>query len=223
MTLVRICDYFVKSRLSYGLCCFLDCPSSVKLVENSLAKDMKGILGLPTNTSHRRLYVLLGEPDLEIRLAIRLLKNWHVYKRQFEDYPKMYEKTLLKYFSNDNLYKEDEFKSEDIKKALFKENIKAKAIGFMNVEIRANHDSWIKTKLFTYSDKRNFHLIRYLSHTTRATNLLLFPHCECGITGDRTIQHTVNNCKLTLIDREKTLLELNTIYERNKLNKKKKL
>ena len=38
MTLVRICDYFVKSRLSYGLCCFLDCTSSVKLVENSLAK-----------------------------------------------------------------------------------------------------------------------------------------------------------------------------------------
>ena len=76
ISLVRIIDYFVKSRLSYGLCYFLDCPSSMKKIElASFAQHPKKIFGLPIYTSHRRLHVTFGEPDLNVRLALRLLRT----------------------------------------------------------------------------------------------------------------------------------------------------
>jgi hypothetical protein len=54
-SLLRISDYFVKSRLSYGLSCFLDNKSAMKAIENTLLKHLKSIFDLPQKTSHRRL------------------------------------------------------------------------------------------------------------------------------------------------------------------------
>jgi hypothetical protein len=86
-TLLRLVDYIVKSRLSYGLCCFIDNHSAMVTLENALSKHMKSIFGLPRETSHRRLRLTLGEPDLKVRLACRLIKYWHRYKEHFGDYP----------------------------------------------------------------------------------------------------------------------------------------
>ena len=75
----------------------------MRSIEKSLLKHLKSIFDLPENTSHRRLQVFLGEPDLRIRLSIRLLKNWHKYKKHFGEEPEIVKKALKKYFSEDIL------------------------------------------------------------------------------------------------------------------------
>ncbi len=59
---IRIIDYFVKSRLSYGLCCFLASIGIMKLIDNTLSTHIKSIFGLPKSTSHELLRVVIGEP-----------------------------------------------------------------------------------------------------------------------------------------------------------------
>jgi hypothetical protein len=76
-SLLRIIEYFVKSRLSYGVSCFLDVKPQMAKLNLLLLQHLKSMFGLPINTSHRRLQIVLGEPDIHIRLVVRLLKNWH--------------------------------------------------------------------------------------------------------------------------------------------------
>jgi len=82
-SLIRIIDYFIKSRISYGLCCFLDNPSAMKKLEDTLVRHLKSIFDLPKSTSHRRILATLGESEIKMRLAVRLLKNWHKYRKNF--------------------------------------------------------------------------------------------------------------------------------------------
>ncbi len=56
------------------------------------------------NTSHRRILATLGEPEIKMRLAVRLLKNWHKYRENFGEFPTLYEATLLSYFDKAHLY-----------------------------------------------------------------------------------------------------------------------
>jgi hypothetical protein len=76
MSLIRIIDYFVKSRISYGLCCFLDNAAIINRVETILVKHLRSIFGLPQNTSEKKLRLTIGEPRIVCRLAVRMLRIW---------------------------------------------------------------------------------------------------------------------------------------------------
>ena len=53
-TLIRIVDYFVKSRLSYRLSCFMDSPATIKKIYLTLSRHLKKIFGLTTNNNGAR-------------------------------------------------------------------------------------------------------------------------------------------------------------------------
>jgi hypothetical protein len=89
-SLIRLIEYFVRSRLSYGMCCFLDQKATMGRIHTTIIKHIKAIFGLPKNTSHERLQLVLGIPELKYRLAVFLLKNWHKYKDHFGVYPEYY-------------------------------------------------------------------------------------------------------------------------------------
>ena len=80
----------------------------MKMIDKRLMKHLKGIFSLPTNTSHDRLQLTLGEANVSYRLAVRLLKNWFKYKNHFDEYPEIYRGVLLKYFSNEEVETEKE-------------------------------------------------------------------------------------------------------------------
>jgi len=104
MSLIRIIDYFVKSRISYGLCCFLENAAIINRLETILVKHLRSIFGLPQNTSEKKFRLTIGEPRIVRRLAVRMLKIWHKYKMLFGEFHLFYEKVLRKYFSLDELY-----------------------------------------------------------------------------------------------------------------------
>jgi hypothetical protein len=223
MSLLRLIDYFVKSRLSYGMCCFLDNKRAMKDLQRTLLVHLKSILGLPTNTSHDRLQATFGEPDLKLRLAVRLLKNWYKYYDHYEEYPTIYEDTLLKYFSKDELFlspedREDKKIFSQLKRKLIDQNIREK---FPDFNVRNEHCEFLKKKIFCHPDKRDFLIIRFFTHATVATNERLFPKCKCG--EDNTPRHSTDECELDYIDRKKYLKRFNEIYKEMGLNMKESI
>jgi hypothetical protein len=57
------------------------------------------IFGFPPNTSQDRLRIILGEPNIEMKLANRQLKIFHKYKRHFKESHSEHRNQLIKYFS----------------------------------------------------------------------------------------------------------------------------
>ncbi len=217
-SLTTICDYFVKSRLSYGLSCFFDNESAMRSIEKSLLKHLKSIFDLPKNTSHRRLQVFLGEPDLRIRLSIRLLKNWHIYKKHFREEPEIVKKALKKYFSVDILNSQTA-EYDELKSTLINKNLKEKGEKeHLGVSLRDNHKEFLKKYLFCYPDKRDYLLIKFFTRTCRVTNTRLFQKCTaCG--EDNTVEHASNSCKekMTEEERRKDTEEFKILFQKAKI------
>jgi hypothetical protein len=195
----------------------------MKRLEDVLARHLKSIFGLPANTSHRRMLATLGEPEIKMRLAVRLLKNWHKYRENFGEFPTLYEPTLLKYFEKKDLYPEKigEVDFQALRNKLINENIRESAKEFLPVEVRDGHREFLKKNIFSWCDLRNWHAIRYFTLTTRGGNARLFPVCGCGATN--TPDHGANDCTEILKNREKIVKEFNTLFEKAGLPKKKNL
>lgn len=156
----------------------------------------------------------LGEPEIKVRLAVRLLKNWYKYKENFGVFPTLYEGTLLKYFEPKYLSfdKVEEVDFVFLKNKLIDENIKESAKEFLPVEIRSGHREFLKKHLFSWCDLRNWHAIRYFTHTTKGTNERLFPVCGCG--ADNTPDHGANHCSQILKDRNKIVSKFDNLFRK---------
>ena len=229
-SLVRIVNIFVKSRLSYGLCCFLDSPACMKALDNSLLRHLKSIFGLPKLTSHKLIRVVLGEPELRTRLSLRLLKNWHKHKKHYGTYPDMYAKTLLNYFSIFDLYPTNEGlenirkKYWDMKAAMFSTSVGKVAKDYLNISIRHEHSEYLKKYIFNFPDLRNFLVIRYFTNTTRGTSKRLFPRCgHEGCFKANYPSHAANDCVFFKKFRENKIKEIEKIFKRNGLKLEKNL
>ena len=94
-SLLVLIDYFIKSRLMYGMCLFMETKRNLDRLNKTVMRHIVHMLGLPNNTSHDRLRIILGEPDIETKLAIRLLKIYHKYKKHFSESPEEYRNQLL--------------------------------------------------------------------------------------------------------------------------------
>jgi hypothetical protein len=96
--LMVLIEYFIKSRLLYGMCLFMWTRKVLSRLDGTLMKHIEKMFNLPGNTSHDRLRIILGEPNVEYRLAIRLLKIYHKYRKHFGADPIRFRGVLLKYF-----------------------------------------------------------------------------------------------------------------------------
>jgi hypothetical protein len=155
----------------------------MKAIENTLLKHLKSIFDLPENTSHRRLQVVLGEPDLRVRLSVRLLKNWHKYKEHFEEEPEVVKQILKTYFIHDDLERTSSTTQyEEIKRTLINKNLSSGKGNeeYLGVTLKENHKEFLKKYVFCYPDKRDNLVMKYFTRTCRITNTRLFPMCECG-------------------------------------------
>ena len=63
-----IFGYFHKSRLLYGLPCFIDQKSWINRIDKIMVKNIKKLLKLPNRTNNERIKISLGLPDLNIYL-----------------------------------------------------------------------------------------------------------------------------------------------------------
>ena len=206
-SLIRIIEYFVKSRLSYGISCFLEVKTQINRIDLILLQHIKSLFGLLINTSHKRLQLTLGEPEIRIRLAIRLLKNWYKYHDHFHEYPEKMRSTLELYFSTIELSSPCDYNK--LKSKLIHENlIKIGNELKEDIKIRYDHRKFLRSYVFTYPDKRDFLVIRFFTKTTRSTNERLFEICQCGM--ENSGRHAVDVCELTMTRKERE--EYRSIY-----------
>ena len=196
-SLLRISEYFVKSRLSYGTSCFLDMKLQIDKLNSVLLDHLKSVFGLPSGTSHGRLQLVLGEPDIHIRLAIRLLKNCHKYWEHFKEFPEKLRPTLEKYFTQEEIAGPCDY--EALKARLIHENLLKINSEYTEHKIRYEHKEFLKKFVFTHPDKRDFYLVRFFTNTTKGTNKRLFPKCICG--EDNDARHGLDECKTLLSDK----------------------
>ena len=209
-SLLLIVEYFVKSRLSYGLSCFLDVKTEMKKLNLVLLEHLKSIFKLPKNTSHKRIQMVLGEPDIHVRLAMRLLKNWHKYQAHFGEFPELMRPVLLTYFSQEELKTAQDY--ETLKNRMIDQNMQLINQGYTEHQIRKDHRGFLKKFVFNHPDNRDFYLIRFFTNTTQGTNRRLFPVCICG--EDSNPRHGLDECQKLLdsatrakhIERAKRLL-----------------
>jgi len=193
-SMIRIIEYFVKSRLSYGVSCFLDIESEIRKLHLVLIQHIKSLFGLPINTSHKRLQLVLGEPDIQVSLAVRLLKNWHKYCEHYGEEPEKLKPALKKYFTDEELAGPCDYKA--LKVRLTHNNLLEINKSYPEHKIRFNHREFLNKYVFTHPDKRDFYLIRFFTNTTKGTSARLFPKCVCG--EDNEAKHGLDDCKLLL-------------------------
>ena len=98
---------------------------------------------------------------------------------------------------------------------MINDNIRKNAKEYLPCEIRDNHREFLKKYIFCYTDLRNFHVIRYFTHTTKGTATRLFPVCDCGM--PNSPEHGANECTKKLEDREIIKRSLDEVFRRNKL------
>jgi hypothetical protein len=197
-SLLRIIESFVKSRLSYGISCFLDDRLCIDKINSVLFDHIKSLFDLPGNTSHNRLQLALGEPSITCRLAVRALKNWHKYFEHFREFPIELKPTLEKYFTSEELSSPCDYNS------LFDRltnNEMKKISAQYKILIRSDHRKYLKKYMYTYPDKRDYYLIRFFTNTTKATNERLVEICVCGETNNG--EHSLNKCEKIMNDEER--------------------
>jgi hypothetical protein len=222
-SLIRIINYFVKSRLTYGLCCFLYNRTAINKLQHTLISHLKSIFDLVTNTSHLRIQIVLGEPDIHIRLAMRLLKNYFKYVRHFREIPGIYVEILKQYYGEDfdSIESNTNMKYKTILNDQIDKNLKAIGEKY-EIEIRNNHREFLKNYVFVFPDRFDYLIIKFFLKTTKLNNTRLFSVCE-KCQQDNTQEHALNDCYEQKIDRIKLMRQIDEIFIRNKIKLKSNL
>ena len=213
-SLLRIFEYFVKSRVSYGISCFMDDSTQINRLSTVLFEHLKSLYGLPVNISHKRLQLVLGEPDIQVRLAIRLLKNWHKYVDHFKEAPEKLRPVIEKYFEA-NVITSPVCDYNALKSEMIHRNLVKISKDYPEHRIRVDHREFLKKYVFTHPDKRDFFLIRFFTNSTKGTCNRLFPKCICG--DDNDARHGLDKCAelLSDADRKEYSLKMSKLIARS--------
>ena len=221
--LMVLIEYFIKSRLLYGMSLFIDTQKNIYRLDKCMMSHMKTILGCKYNTSHEKLRLMVGEPEIKIRLALRLLKTYHKFIQHFNYEPMKFKRMLKSYFDDEDI--------DDINinySALSSNMINAnlseifdRNFGNFNMKLRRNHRGFVRKYIFSSWNIKDYYFLKYIGKTCRATNDRLFPICKCGknnITG-----HVANHCLevMTRQLRNKYKTKLDELYRKmNKFTRK---
>jgi hypothetical protein len=142
------------------------------------------IFGLPTNSSQDRLRIILGEPNIEMKLAIRQLKIFHKYPRHFKESSSEHRNQLIKYFSMEVV--DGECDNEEYARLGYELEQKNLAEIFGNyyadlgMKLRKGHRKFIRTYKYKSSNIKNYCFLRYIGNMCKTTNRRLFTDYVCG-------------------------------------------
>ena len=200
-SLINLSMYYQRSRVIYGMSCFLDLKGVIEAVERGNLQYTKSILGLSNQVNSDRLRIVLNRPLDRHSLWALMRKNMRKYKSHFGDEPWIYnkidceyEKWLCKVAGKDKAAGIIKVESEDYGK--FKWYIGDYSIKSMamedGLEIADHYRGTHNKKYFMAWDKRDGHMIRYLvNHGFFKARII--PVCKhCGEANSRT--HVTNTC-----------------------------
>jgi hypothetical protein len=169
-------------------------------LDSAVMKHICMIFGLPPNTSQDRLRIILGEPNIEMKLAIRQLKIFHKYRRHFKESPSEHRNQLINYFSMEVVDGEcDDEEYARLGYELEQKNL-AEIFGCyyadLGMKLRKGHRKFIRTYIKKSSNIKDYYFLRYIGNVCKTTNKRLFPECVCGKMNDEG--HGANECEQIL-------------------------
>jgi hypothetical protein len=161
-----------------------------------------------------------------VKLAIRLFKVYHKYRRHFKESPEKFREQLLQYFDEEVVYGEDDVDYKYLGYELEYENLNSiflEKYPNMGFNLRHNHKDFIKTHIYNSLNIRDYYFLRYIGQLSMATNRRWLPICICGI--ENYEGHAVNECEDTLSPekRRKYKEKLGRLYGKAKLRKRANL
>jgi len=200
------------------MCIFLGVRKNIDRLDKTVMKHIVSMFNLPKNTSYNRLRIIFGEPNIEYKLAIRLLKVYHKYKNHFQESSEIFKKLLNEYFDDSILsgvY--DKAGYDSLAAGLVHDNLTEifnKYYGEMGFKLRNNHRRFLMRVVYKGFNKKDFYFARYLANISRSTNMRLFPICDCG--EPNKPGHASDKCELTLNEgsRKKYKSTLDRLYEK---------
>ena len=213
-SLMTIIELFIKSRLTYGMCCFMGVERNLTRLDQSIMRHIVSILNLPKNISFKRLRIVLGEPEIHVRLSIRLLKVYHKYRRHFGEEASKFREQLYKYFTDIEI-DSDEIDYNKKRDAMIHENLNKIISGYYDgkYKVRFGHRGFLKKYLYNHHNFGDQRIIRFFAGVTKATNARLFPKCICGMENEPG--HALNVCEIALstVERKKLVNRFSELYK----------
>ena len=200
-SLINLSMYYQRSRVIYGMSCFLDVKGIIDAVERGNLQYTKSILGLSNQVSSDRLRIILNRPLDRHSLWVLMRKNMRKYKNHFGDEPWIfnkidseYEKWLYKVAGNEKaaeIIKNEKGNYGKFKWYICDYSIKSMAVED-GLEIADHYRSTHNKKYFMAWDKRDGHMIRYLVNFGFYRSRII-PLCmHCGEANSRA--HVTNIC-----------------------------
>lgn len=198
-SLIKIFNYYQKSRLVYGMSSDLIHMNSIRRLNTNIMKLIKNILGLASGTRNTRLLLTLAVPNLASRLIIQLLKNLKKLRIFFDLDTRVFDKVVKgilgeSWFSK---WRQGEgFSLSELGKHLDSIDMKeyAKDVG---VEVSDNYHEVVRKEWYKYYDRRDFYVLKYFCNR----GFFKEDSCEyCGAAGSR--EHFVDLCEHFIDKRE---------------------
>ena len=189
-TLIQLCEYFQKSRMTYGAAVFLQLNTIVDYIDEVCYRFMRNILGLGKGTPKSRFMVAIANGGFRNTMMIRLLKVIMKYRVHFNEHPKLYNNIINKFFewygkvdNNTNL--------NGVKKHTIIKSIKDMAKK-NDISISEGYRKVVKKYWYRGSAEEEKCFIRYICETGWNNN---HKKCfRCGSNEGYTKKHVLNEC-----------------------------
>lgn len=196
-SLVLIGDYFQNSRLSYGMCAFVDQTLTMSRLEATKMMLLRDILGYRHNVSNDRLRLALGLPHTEYILYPRLRKALRKYEEHFGERATVFDRHMDVFYKDMTKEGVSEQELKKMKDKPMKELARRRSVRKLgeNEGIKVG-DSFFEVTLknvYQWEDRREKMVIRYMAKVGWIANRagLTCELCK-GVVYDRT--HITDVC-----------------------------
>ena len=135
-SLIKIFNYYQKSRLVYGMSSDLIQGSTMINLRKSIIGLIKDIVGIAKNTNNLRVVLTLAIPDLVSKLVIQLIKNLAKYQRFFGRNTSIYDEAIMKVIGKEwfDKWKRDKLDLAELQVALDRRDMSLYASG-LGIEV----------------------------------------------------------------------------------------
>ena len=184
-SILTLFGYFQRSRLLYGMNCFVDLLSPIRTLESITLTNLKMILRLPVRTSNNRLKICLGLPDLKVYLVTRLIKALKKYEMIFGEKCEYYDKTINDTIGNGN-------ETEDIENILNNNIIELGLAEGVRIDEKLRRRT--KKEIYTWYVDRDHLLVRFWCNRGFFRKDICKDCKNCGLQDVNSREHAVNEC-----------------------------
>ena len=207
-SLVTISTYYQRSRLIYGMNVFSDLEVIMEKIQRMTMSHIKGIMGMTSRASSRRLMLALGLASTRDTLAPMLLKNISKYIGHFGEKTTLYSKALEKHeavIKESKCWKEVQ---ETIKWQSLRESAEGKG-----VRVEKGYLTLLEKHLYKWPDRRDHFMVKYLCNWAYFNEEFKQKCAACG--APQSTKHVTDSCPYFKDSREKTLRDIGTILGKN--------